>query len=87
MDCRERSVSDVHRESTNRNARFPRERMGQAMREDALYYTQREQAERALADTAADPRVRKIHALLASKYSELAQRELAKLEASEYSVH
>lgn len=57
------------------------------MREDAFYYSRREEEERALARTAADPRVRHVHDLLASKYSQLAQRELMKLQQSGYSVN
>lgn len=57
------------------------------MREDAFYYTKREQEERALAQTAPDPRVLYVHDLLASKYSQLAQRELMKLQQSGYSVN
>jgi hypothetical protein len=49
------------------------------MREDAFYYSQREQAERALADSSADQRVRAVHQRLADKYSELAQRELGNM--------
>jgi hypothetical protein len=44
---------------------------------DAVYYAQREQAQRALAESAADPKVREIHLKLATKYAELAARELA----------
>ena len=49
------------------------------MREDALYYSQREQAERSLADSSADERVRAVHTRLADKYQELARRELANM--------
>lgn len=57
------------------------------MRENAFYYAEREQQERELAQTAPDPRVRQVHALLASKYSELAQRELTKLRQSGHRIH
>jgi hypothetical protein len=49
------------------------------MREDALYYSQREQVERSLADNSADDRVRAVHTRLADKYQELARRELANM--------
>lgn len=57
------------------------------MREDALYYTQRETAERDLAETTADPRVRAVHQSLADRYSEFAKRELSKLTDGNRSVH
>lgn len=57
------------------------------MREDALYYTQRETVERSLAETTADPRVRAVHVSLADKYSQLAKRELATLTDETRSVH
>jgi hypothetical protein len=47
---------------------------------DAAYYTQREQAERALAQAAENPSVRDIHLALAVKYAELVQRELVSFE-------
>jgi hypothetical protein len=40
-----------------------------------VYYAQREQAERALAQAAKDTSVRDIHLLLADKYAELTKRE------------
>jgi hypothetical protein len=53
------------------------------MLEDAVYYSRREADERALAKDACDAKVRQVHLLLAEKYLELAQRELAMIEASE----
>lgn len=53
------------------------------MLEDAVYYSQREADERALATAAGDPRVRQVHLLLANKYLELARRELAAIDTSE----
>jgi hypothetical protein len=44
---------------------------------DAVYYTQRECAERALAESAASDKVREIHLTLAAKYAELAERKSA----------
>jgi hypothetical protein len=41
---------------------------------DAAYYTQREQAERALAQAAKDSTARNIHLLLADKYAELTKQ-------------
>jgi hypothetical protein len=42
---------------------------------DAAYYAQREQAERALAQSAKDASVRNIHLLLADKYAELIKQQ------------
>ena len=42
---------------------------------NAAYFAQREQAERALAKTAAAPNVRDIHLDLADRYAELARHE------------
>lgn len=53
------------------------------MLEDAVYYSRREADERALAKAASAAKVQQVHLLLAEKYSELAQRELATIEASE----
>ena len=53
------------------------------MLEDAVYYSRREADERALAKNAPDAKVQQVHLLLAQKYSELASRELAAIEASE----
>jgi len=47
----------------------------------AAYYTQREQAERAFARAARDPRAREIHLKLAEKYAELVRSELARRTA------
>jgi hypothetical protein len=43
----------------------------------ATYYTQREAAERNLADSAADPKVRDIHLAMAQMYAELAAQKYA----------
>jgi hypothetical protein len=56
---------------------------GPLMLEDAVYYSRREADERALANVAADERVKQIHLLLADKYVELAKRELARVEADQ----
>jgi hypothetical protein len=44
---------------------------------DAAYYAHREQAERVLADQAADTAVRDIHLQMAAKYADLLQLNLA----------
>lgn len=49
------------------------------MLDDAAYYSRREATERELAQSAAEPRVRGVHLLLADKYAQLAQRALAEL--------
>ena len=55
------------------------------MLEDAVYYSRREADERALAKDATNVKVQQVHLLLAEKYLELAQRELATIESSETS--
>ena len=47
------------------------------MVDDSVYYARREADERALAATCGDERVRAVHQMLASKYSELAKREFS----------
>jgi hypothetical protein len=44
---------------------------------NATYYAQREEAERTLADSAADPKVRDIHLAMAQMYAELASQKYA----------
>ena len=51
------------------------------MFEHAVYYSRRERDEIAAAQATTDHRVRQIHLLLAEKYSQLAKRELARMEA------
>jgi hypothetical protein len=46
------------------------------MGKDPFYYIKREEAERELAETATDPRVRAVHIALADRYSELAGANL-----------
>ena len=53
------------------------------MLEDAVYYSRREADERALAKRTSNPRVQQVHLLLAEKYLELAQRELAGISTAE----
>lgn len=42
---------------------------------DAAYFGEREREERALAAQATNPKARKIHAMLADKYAQLAEKE------------
>jgi len=58
------------------------ELVGAFMFEDAVYYSRREAQERSLAAHAPDPRVQRVHALLADKYSQLAHRMMAKLDGT-----
>jgi hypothetical protein len=52
------------------------------MFEDAVYYSRREAEERSLAAQAPDPRVQRVHELLANEYSQLARRMMAKLDGA-----
>lgn len=57
------------------------------MSKDALYYMKREAAERELAESATDPRVRAVHAALAERYSELVNGVQMPAAASAQSAH
>jgi hypothetical protein len=52
------------------------------MFEDAVYYSRREAEERSLAARAADPRVERVHRMLADNYCRLAHRMMAELDGA-----